>query len=611
MFKRKPNSIIIDFIKHHRYLAFKALILANLFSVFEVLTNSLVLPLTQILGGNSVSSTGQTSGFFQGLVNFHTYFPKQSQLSIILILFLCLTVFKNISLYLSSLSINDFALKGGVFIRQKCIERFLQLDVSFYTQTGLGEILSYVNEQAKRTEQLFSIHLEIVREVISITFLILFLIVLSPILTLLTVFSLLIVGLLLRPIIRAVQFHGSKSAQAIENFASLITEIISGIRVVKSFNSETRELKRTQQSLNILYQTELAAYRFNSAVAPVTETAGISVLLIILMAGSTLLSVPGGSTLPILLTYTLTLLRTLPRVTHLNSLRSQISLLSGSLEAIERFLTRTDGLRLVDGRQSYHGLNFDLIFENLTFTFPTSSKPTLHNISFRIPKGTTTAIVGSSGSGKSTLVDLLMRFYDPDRGSIRVNGIDLRELNIGSWRRSIAVVSQDNFLFNESIRENIAYGCPDATDSDIFEAAKKAYAYEFIQELPAGFETIVGNRGTRLSGGQRQRIAIARAILCSPDLLILDEATSALDSNSEKIVQKAIEKVSYGRTTIAIAHRLSTIERADNIIVLDGGTIVEQGNHQELLAVQGKYWSLYKSQVSLEPPMIESLGTKP
>ncbi len=600
MFKSKPDSLLVDFIKHHRSLAFTALLFANLFSLLEVLTNSLALPLTQILGNNSISVTSKTPEFLQKILNFQSYLPKQSQLLIILVMFFGLTVIKNIFNYLSNVSIYDFSFKSGVFIRQKCIERFMELDVAFYTQTSLGEILSYVNEHAKRTEQLFCYNLEVVKEVISITFLLSFLILLSPLLTLLTLFSLLIVGLLMRLILRSVQLHGNKSARAIENFASLITEIISGIRVVKSFNSETRELKRTQKSLSLLHQTELLAYRFSATVNPITETAGISVLLLILIAGTTLLSTPGQSTLPILLTYTLTLLRTLPRVSHLYSLISQLALLSGSLKAIERFLAETARLRLVNGRESYQGLNSDLLLENLTFSFPNSSKPALDNISLRLPKGTTTALVGSSGSGKSTLVDLVMRFYDPDRGSIKADGIDLRELNIGSWRRSIAVVSQDNFLFNESIRENIAYGRPDATDTEVFAAAKQAYADEFIEQLPQGFETVVGNRGTMLSGGQRQRIAIARAILCNPDLLILDEATSALDSTSEQIVQQAIEKISYGRTTISIAHRLSTIERADWIVVLDRGTIVEQGNHQELLALKGKYWTLYKSQSSID-----------
>jgi ABC-type multidrug transport system fused ATPase/permease subunit len=275
-------------------------------------------------------------------------------------------------------------------------------------------------------------------------------------------------------------------------------------------------------------------------------------------------------------------------------MRSQISLLSGSLEAIYNFLSRTSGLHLPDGTQPYEKLKYELAFENVTFTYSSNSEPTLINISLPLKKGTTTAIVGPSGSGKSTLADLVMRFHDPDTGSIKVDGLDLREFKLNSWRQAITMVSQDTFLFNASVRENIGYGCPEATELEILEAAKKAYAYEFVKDLPQGFDTIVGNRGTRLSGGQRQRIAIARAILRNPDILVLDEATSALDSNSERIVQKALEQVSRDRTVMVIAHRLSTIEKANNIVVLCNGRVVEQGTHQELLALQGEYCSLYK-----------------
>ena len=250
------------------------------------------------------------------------------------------------------------------------------------------------------------------------------------------------------------------------------------------------------------------------------------------------------------------------------------------------------------------------MFENVTFTFPSNSEPALKEVSFEIKKGTTTAIVGPSGSGKSTLADLVMRFHDPNMGNIKIDGIDLREFQVSSWRQSIAMVSQDTFLFNTSVRENVAYGSPKATDTQIIEAAKQAYAYEFIQDLPHGFDTILGDRGTRLSGGQRQRIAIARAILRDPDILILDEATSALDTNSERIVQKALEKVSCDRTVLVIAHRLSTVEKADNIVVLCNGSVVEQGTHQKLLEYQGDYWSLYKSQSPSVNQVMQSITLK-
>ncbi len=279
-------------------------------------------------------------------------------------------------------------------------------------------------------------------------------------------------------------------------------------------------------------------------------------------------------------------------------MRSQLSLLSGSLEAIQNFLSSTAGLHLSDGKRVYEGICSSLVFENVTFTFPSNSEPALKEVSFEMKKGTTTAIVGPSGSGKSTLADLVMRFHDPNMGNIKIDGIDLREFQASSWRQSIAMVSQDTFLFNTSVRENVAYGSHKATDTQIIEAAKQAYAYEFIQDLPHGFDTILGDRGTRLSGGQRQRIAIARAILREPDILILDEATSALDTNSERIVQKALEEVSRDRTVIVIAHRLSTVEKADNIVVLCNGSIVEQGTHQELHKLQGVYWKLYSFQES-------------
>jgi ATP-binding cassette, subfamily B, bacterial MsbA len=596
MLKDRTFRFFYDFTKSHWSLAAIAMVFASLISIMEVISTSLVLPLTQVLGHNQVSISIQSSKFIEKIINSYTYFPEKWQLLSILLSLLFITILKNISLYLSNISINSFMLKGGTLIRQRCIERFLELEVPFYTNASLGELLSYVNEQAQRSEQLFSRYLEILRESSTVALLLWFLIILSPTLTLVTVASLVIVIFSLGFINKKIQIHSSKAASTIENFSSLITEIITGIRVVKSFDAESRELKNAEKSLHNRYKAELTAFKFYSIVRPLTETIGISVLLIILLVGTTILSNSGSATLGILITYTLTLLRILPRVNHLNGLRSDIYLLRGNFETIENFLSSTATLSLQNGNQEYRGLKSELKFENLTFTYPNNSEETLRQLNFTVKKGTTVAIVGSSGSGKSTLVDLLMRFYDPDAGSIRVDGVNLQDLQISSWRKAIAMVSQDTFLFNASIRENISYGRPNASESQIIEAAKSAYAYEFIQDLPTGFDTIVGNRGSRLSGGQRQRIAIARAILCNPDVLILDEATSALDSKSERIVQLAIEQVSCDRTVIAIAHRLSTIEKADQIIVLQDGKIVEQGTHQDLLALKGSYYLLSQSQ---------------
>jgi subfamily B ATP-binding cassette protein MsbA len=224
------------------------------------------------------------------------------------------------------------------------------------------------------------------------------------------------------------------------------------------------------------------------------------------------------------------------------------------------------------------------------------SEPVLHNITLTIKRGQMTALIGASGAGKTTLVDLIPRFYDPTQGKILIDGVDLREFEINLLRRKLAVVSQDTFIFNTSVRNNIAYAIEGADEAAIYEAARLANALEFILEMPQGFDTELGDRGIRLSGGQRQRIAIARALLRNPDILILDEATSALDSVSERLIQESLEKLAVGRTVIAIAHRLSTIIRADKVVVLEQGRVVEQGGYQELLLQRGKLWKYHQIQ---------------
>ena len=610
MSQAKATNLLLTLLKPQWLLATKALMLAIVASILEGFTASLVMPLIQIWGNQVTPNNLQLPVFIQLLINFYIKLPDSYQLNAVLISLLGVVILKNVNLYFSSISINELKLKMGVAIRQQCIERLLKLELAFYSDSKLGQILSYVNEQAQRSESLSSYILEIISNSLIILALSLLLISLSPTLTLVALFSLVIVTLFLRRVINKVQAHGRQTANHIEKFSSIVTEIISGIRVVKGFNAEPRELERTKRSLQERYEAELAAYKYNSAVHPLTETAGISVLLLLLAVGLTLLRGSQDATLPFLLTYTLALLRILPRVSHINGMRSQLSLLSGSLEAIQNFLSSTAEFHLPDGTQLYQGIRSSVVFENVTFTFPSNSEPALKEVSFEMKKGTTTAIVGPSGSGKSTLADLVMRFHDPNMGNIKIDGIDLREFQVSSWRQSIAMVSQDTFLFNTSVRENVAYGSPKATDTQIIEAAKQAYAYEFILDLPHGFDTILGDRGTRLSGGQRQRIAIARAILRDPDILILDEATSALDTNSERIVQKALEKVSCDRTVLVIAHRLSTVEKADNIVVLCNGSVVEQGTHQKLLEYQGDYWSLYKSQSPSVNQVMQSITLK-
>jgi subfamily B ATP-binding cassette protein MsbA len=264
-------------------------------------------------------------------------------------------------------------------------------------------------------------------------------------------------------------------------------------------------------------------------------------------------------------------------------------------ERIFEFLDAPVEIRDADGARPFPGLQEEIAFEGVRFEYR-PGEPVLQDVSFRVRRGSVVALVGPSGAGKSTLLDLLGRFYEVSAGRITVDGADLREFSLRGLRGSLGIVSQETILFHDTVRANIAYGSPGASQEGIERAARAAYAHEFIVQLPQGYDTLVGERGTQLSGGQRQRLAIARAILRDPPILVFDEATSALDTESERVVQRAIERLLEGRTVFVIAHRLSTIQRAEQILVLDGGRIVERGTHQSLLLAGGLYRRLYELQ---------------
>jgi len=277
---------------------------------------------------------------------------------------------------------------------------------------------------------------------------------------------------------------------------------------------------------------------------------------------------------------------------------ANMSSLQGSLDMIQQLLRTDNKPYLQNGYRAFGGLQRAIELRTVDFGYDAQSI-VLKDVTLTIEKGKTIALVGSSGAGKSTLADLIPRFYDVTQGNILLDGVDLREFDINSVRRRMAIVSQETFIFNASIRENVAYGSEGATQVEVEAAVQMANADEFIRDLPDGYDTVLGDRGVRLSGGQRQRIAIARALLRNPEILILDEATSALDSVSERLIQASLEKLSVGRTVIAIAHRLSTIANADKVVVMDQGRIIEQGTYQELLAQRGKLWNYHQMQNSV------------
>lgn len=384
-------------------------------------------------------------------------------------------------------------------------------------------------------------------------------------------------------------------SRARSQLTTITSEFINGIRTVQAFATQDFERQRFYQACDNYVDAAITVVKRTNVVRPLAEALGSTVLIGMIIAGMTFFVSNGVLEVASLLTFLFILFRMVPAIQELNGIAASLSAIQGSVQNIQELL-RTDNKPYIEsGHKAFNGLQHSIELVAVDFGYD-PGELILKDITLTIERGQTVALVGASGAGKSTLADLIARFYDPTDGKILLDRTNLREFEIGSVRRRMAIVSQDTFIFNTSVRNNIAYGSEAATDEEVMQAARLANAEEFIQAMPEGFNTVLGDRGVRLSGGQRQRIAIARALLRNPEILILDEATSALDSVSEKLIQESIEKLSVGRTVIAIAHRLSTISKAHKVVVMEKGRIVEQGSYQDLLEKRGQLWKYHKMQ---------------
>ncbi|BAY64650.1 ABC transporter-like protein [Calothrix brevissima NIES-22] len=480
-------------------------------------------------------------------------------------------------------------------LRRQIFEQLQAQKLNYFAKKNSGEIINSLTSEMERIRQIFGGMAFVITRTLTICVYSLSLFVLSWQLSIISIllFSLVAVGLTnLNKHIRERSFAVTK---ANDKFTSRSLEFIDGIRTIHAFSTMNFERQRYYQASHNVVNAWKHVYWLSLIVRPIAE--GISTVILVAMIIVALTT--GLMKIASLLTFFFVLFRLVPMIQDLNGVIAFLNTQAGAVENIKHLLETKDKDYFYNGKFKFTGLQQGIDIVSVDFGYAPGSL-VLHNITLSIERGKTIALVGETGGGKSTLADLIPRFQDPVEGQILVDGVDLRQFEIDSIRRKMAVVSQKTFIFNTSIRNNIAYGTPEATEAEIYEAARQANALEFIEKLPGGFNTILGADGIQLSGGQQQRIAIARALVRKPEILILDEATSALDAITQQSIQNFLENFAVGRTVIVIAHRLSTIAKADKVVVIEKGRIVEQGKYQELLARQGKLWRYHQTQYQIE-----------
>jgi subfamily B ATP-binding cassette protein MsbA len=484
-------------------------------------------------------------------------------------------------------------LRDGVF------QHIQRLPLGWFQRTKTGQIISRVLSDTEQTKALITeLVTRTLQNLAQIVGTIVILLSYSVRLTFVALVIAPLLTLALQPVLRKLRKGHRRLRGDYGEITSVLQEAVSGMRLVKSFRGEAYEDSRFTEASHRYSSGMVRINRIAALSQPMTELIGVSVAMLILWMGAreVLLGGPGAMDSATLITFMIMVMRLLPPLKQLSQAPTTAQQSLASAERLFEVLDQRTEQQLDGGTRTVTELRDSIAFDRVSFSY--GEEPVLRDVSFVARRGEIVALVGASGAGKSTLVDLIPRFYEPTSGVIRLDGVDTREITLASLRGLTGIVSQDTVLFNDTVRSNIAYGAGERfTDEQVAAAARAANAHGFIAELPQGYDTVLGERGTRLSGGQRQRLAIARALLTDPPILVLDEATSALDTESERLVQEAIDRLLAGRTVFVIAHRLSTVVHADQILVLDRGEIVERGTHAELLALRGVYHRLHAAQL--------------
>lgn len=491
-------------------------------------------------------------------------------------------------------------LRNGVIrdIRNKVYKKTIELPLSFLSDQRKGDILARVTGDVQDLQYSFLSVLElIVREPLTIIFTIIAMIYISPKLTLFVFIFIPIMGFVISRIGKSLKRKSDRVQKEQGMFLSTLEETLTGLRIIKGFSAEDKFNEKFQESTSRFYRFSNKLMNRQNLASPASEFLGICMISVILWYGGNLVLTENnslaldGSEFLIYMGLAYNILTPAKAIS-----RGLYNIKKGgaAAERIQEIIDTPNPLRDKPNAQVKEGFDSKIEFKNVSFKY--EDEYVLKNFSLTIPKGKTVALVGQSGSGKSTVANLITRFYDVNKGEILIDGLNIQNLTTNSLRKQLGIVTQDAILFNDSIKNNLKLGNENATDDAIIEALKVANAWEFVKDLPKGIDTNIGDAGNKLSGGQKQRLSIARAVLKSPPIMVLDEATSALDTESERLVQVALENMMKNRTSIVIAHRLSTIQNADEIVVLSRGEIVEQGKHNALIAKKGIYHKLVEMQ---------------
>ena len=577
------------------YALFGTLSMISLFPMLKVLFNQ-----TESLTTEPIwSGIGDIVNYAETSLNYFVTIKKAEgnndvlifMVSIIIVTFLLKNLFNYLSMFFITF------LKNGVIkdFRNEIYNKIVKLSMSYYSEKKKGDIVARISSDVLEIDNSFlSIFELIIKEPLMILFTLISMYIISPELTGFVIIFIPISAIFISVVGKSLKRQSLKVQKEQGLFISLVDETLNGLKIVKIFNAENAFSKKFSESTNRLYKFSNSVINKKNLAGPLSEFLGICSIAIILWYGGMMVLKENSLDASTFLVYLGLAYNILTPAKSLSKASYKIRKAYGAAERVFQVLDDNRFIKSNEDDASLEDFSTSIDFNNVSFRY--DNEDVIKNLSLIIKKGETVALVGQSGSGKSTIANLISRFYDISEGEIRVDGKNIKEVNLKSLRKLIGLVTQDSILFNDSIKNNLLIGKEDANDQEIIQALKIANAWEFVKELPETIENNIGDSGNKLSGGQKQRLSIARAVLKNPPIMILDEATSALDSESENLVQIALDNVMKNKTSLVIAHRLSTIQKADNILVLDKGKIIESGKHKNLMDKGGVYTNLVRMQ---------------